>query len=70
MTTAVLIFVNVFQIYLIIGVGTAFLLQKSGLKAIDSGVEGAGFWFRLITFPGCVALWPVLLYKWIKKLRK
>jgi len=66
MKTAVLLFVNALQIYLLIGVLIALFVQFKGLQKIDSGVEGAGVWFRVITFPGIVALWPAILLKWIK----
>ena len=66
MKTVVLIFVFAIQIYLMLGLIVAILVQKQGLKKIDPSVEGAGIWFRVITFPGIVALWPVILYKWIK----
>jgi len=66
MKTLILVLVSAFQIYLLLGLIMAIFVQKNGLKKIDSSVEGAGFWFRVITFPGIVALWPIVLYKWIK----
>ena len=66
METVVHIFVLALQIYLLIGVLFAIIIQKNGLKKIDPVVEGAGRWFRVLTFPGIVALWPILMSKWIK----
>ncbi len=66
MKTLVFLFVYGFLIYILIGIIVAFLIQASGLKKIDPSVEGAGIWFRVITFPGMVALWPILLNRWIK----
>ena len=66
MKSVVFIFVNVLQIYLLIGLLLALIVQWKGLKKIDSSVDGAGVWFRLITFPGIVALWPIILFKWVK----
>jgi len=66
MKSVVFIFVNVLQIYLLIGLLLALIVQWKGLKKIDSSVDGAGVWFRLITFPGIVVLWPIILFKWVK----
>lgn len=66
MKTMIMVFVFVFQIYLLLGLLVAVFVQMQGLKKIDPSVEGAGVWFRVITFPGIVALWPIILYKWIK----
>ncbi|MEM9547230.1 MAG: hypothetical protein AAGA77_14720 [Bacteroidota bacterium] len=65
MTMVINIFVLVLQIYLLIGLLIAVLIQRKGLKKIDATVEGAGVWFRVLTFPGIVALWPILLSKWM-----
>ena len=65
MTAVINIFVLVLQVYLLIGLLVAVLIQRKGLKKIDATVEGAGVWFRVLTFPGIVALWPVILRKWL-----
>ena len=70
MESIVLFLVYALQIYIIIGVIISVLIQIRGLQQIDSSTKGAGFWFRLITFPGMVALWPVMLSSWIKALKK
>ncbi|MCE9521275.1 MAG: hypothetical protein K8S25_02435 [Alphaproteobacteria bacterium] len=36
-----------------------------GLTRIDRGASGAGVWFRLLIVPGLVALWPLMLIRWI-----
>jgi len=66
MKTVVLIFVYALQVYLLLGFIVAVFVQQKGFKKIDPSVEGAGVWFRVITFFGIVALWPVILIKWIK----
>lgn len=52
--------------YLALGllVGAAAVLF--GLNRIDSGAGGAGFGFRLMIFPGVVALWPLLLRRMVR----
>jgi len=69
MKGAILIFVNLLQLYFVIGILVALLVQYNGLKKIDPSVDGAGVGFRLITFFGIVALWPVILIKWFKVFR-
>ena len=66
MITVVNIFVIALQVYVVVGLIFAIVVQAKGLKKIDPVVEGAGGWFRVITFPGIVLLWPVLLKKWLK----
>ncbi len=41
----------------------AFLVL--GLARIDDGAKGAGFTFRLVILPGLIALWPIMLIRWI-----
>lgn len=36
-----------------------------GVTALDAQVRGSSPWFRLIIFPGAVALWPWLLRRWL-----
>jgi hypothetical protein len=40
-----------------------FLLR--GVERIDPAARGATPGFRLIVLPGVVALWPILLRRWI-----
>jgi len=53
-------------VYVAVGVLAAVFFHAAGLGRIDSGVRGAGWFFRLLITPGMVALWPVLLLKWRK----
>ena len=41
----------------------AFLVL--GLTRIDNGAKGAGLAFRLLILPGLIALWPLMLIRWI-----
>ncbi|MEO7795655.1 MAG: hypothetical protein ABIV06_12870, partial [Thermoanaerobaculia bacterium] len=36
-----------------------------GIERVDSGAPGSGWGFRLIVLPGVVALWPLLLRRWL-----
>lgn len=56
--------------YLLAGVVFAILFLRKGIGKVDVSAHGSGFGFRLIIFPGTVALWPVLLNKWRNIKRK
>ena len=56
----------VFGIYLIIGVIFSVLFLLRGINKIDEGAVGTSIFFKLLILPGVIALWPTLLYKWIK----
>jgi hypothetical protein len=49
--------------YLIIGMLFALRFVNRWIEKLDESVAGAGWKFRLIIFPGCVLLWPLLLTK-------
>ncbi len=52
-------------VYLLAGVVFAILFLRKGIEKVDVAAHGSGFGFRLIIFPGTVALWPILLNKWL-----
>ncbi|MDF1698491.1 MAG: hypothetical protein P1U56_21750 [Saprospiraceae bacterium] len=70
METIVQFLILAFFIYILLGVVIAITAQRSGLKKIDPSVEGAGLGFRMLTFPGIVGFWPIILIKWIKSNRE
>ncbi|MGE0638904.1 MAG: hypothetical protein AB7G12_03385 [Thermoanaerobaculia bacterium] len=37
-----------------------------GIERIDPAARGASRGFRLIVLPGAVALWPLLLRRWVR----
>jgi hypothetical protein len=53
-------------VYLACGlaVGVPFVLR--GVDCVDASARRASLGFRLLILPGTVALWPVMLTKWIK----
>ena len=55
--------VTVLGWYLSIGLVAAGYLVLAGLSKIDHAVTTGTLWFRVIVFPGLVALWPVMLIK-------
>ncbi|MCB1034658.1 MAG: hypothetical protein KDD47_12575 [Acidobacteria bacterium] len=56
-------------LYLAAGVVFALVFHRQGLVRMDPGVEGGGWFFRLLITPGLVALWPVLWRKGRRSLR-
>jgi hypothetical protein len=52
-------------VYLLAGVVFAIFFLLKGIEKVDEAAHGSGWGFRLIIFPGTVALWPLLLKKWI-----
>lgn len=63
MATALL---SIVGLYVVVGllVGLAFVLR--GVSRLDAAAGDSPFVFRVVIFPGCVGLWPVVLWKWIK----
>jgi len=58
------IVVYAFYGYALSGVVFAAAFVTVGVKRIDEQAVGTGVGFRLLIFPGCVALWPMLLRRW------
>lgn len=50
--------------YLACGVLFAIPFLARGAAAIDPGAREGTRGFRMIVFPGVVALWPLLLLRW------
>ncbi|MBX2872166.1 MAG: hypothetical protein KTR30_08700 [Saprospiraceae bacterium] len=67
MKTFALVFSNVFLIYLLLGVAFAIVFITLGVGRLDEKAKGTSWWFKALIFPGSIALWPVLLLKWVKK---
>jgi hypothetical protein len=64
MTIAVFILLAVL-LYMACGVlvGVPFVL--AGVQRIDPAAHDAPIGFRLLILPGCVALWPFVLRRWV-----
>lgn len=54
-----------------VAAGTVFAVPFAlrGAGAIDPAAKGATRGFRVLTFPGAVALWPFMLVKWRRAAR-
>ena len=52
-------------IYVAIGVIFAIPFVIRGVNRVDPGAADGTWGFRLIIVPGVVALWPILMRRWI-----
>jgi membrane protein implicated in regulation of membrane protease activity len=60
-----ILLVDAFYLYAALGVVFGLAFVTVGVKRIDSQAIDSGTAFRLLIFPGAVALWPLLLRRWI-----
>lgn len=53
---------------LYLGVGAVFAAAfvTAGVGRVDPAARGARWSFRLLIAPGCAAMWPVMLLKWMR----
>ena len=52
--------------YVAVGLPVAVAFVIVGVGRVDHAARGSPVGFRLIILPGSVALWPVLLAKWVR----
>jgi hypothetical protein len=60
-----LIVARVVEIYLALGLVFAVAFAARGVDAIDPAARGSTRGFRLMIVPGAIALWPLLLRRWL-----
>jgi hypothetical protein len=60
------IIVSALVLYLSCGLLFSVLFLAVGVDRIDPAARQTSIAFRLLIFPGTVALWPVLAAKWAK----
>ena len=56
--------------YLFIGIAFAVPFIIWGVGRIDPAAREATVGFRLIILPGAIALWPLLMFRWIQAARE
>jgi hypothetical protein len=59
--------VRALGLYAALGLLFAIAFVTRGIERVDSGAHGSGWGFRLIVLPGVVALWPLLLSRWMSR---
>lgn len=53
-------------VYLLIGILFALAFFAVGYRKIDPSAESARWYVRLMWMPAALALWPLLLKKWLR----
>jgi hypothetical protein len=56
--------------YMAFGLAFGLLFVAVGIHRVDAQAKGAGAGFRLIVLPGVVAMWPLLLARWVRGIRE
>jgi hypothetical protein len=56
---------NGVALYAAAGIVFALVFLLLGITRIDTGAKGAGLGFRLLIVPGLIALWPLMLIRWL-----
>jgi uncharacterized membrane protein YphA (DoxX/SURF4 family) len=56
----------IIYLYFVLGLLFGLWFVFKGVDSIDHQMEGTTWITRLILLPGTVALWVILLYKWLK----
>ena len=64
------LFVNLFLLYLLLGLLFALAFAWKGAGVVDAKAVHASWFFKLLILPGAMALWPFLLRKWIAKSKR
>ena len=59
-------FVGLLSAYGLIGLLFGVCFVTVGVSRLDPMAKGAGPGFRLLILPGVAALWPLLLYRWLR----
>jgi hypothetical protein len=54
-------------VYLVVGAIFAIVFVSAGLQRIDVAAKEMPLSARLLVFPGLVALWPLMLTKWLSR---
>lgn len=58
------------MVYVLVGCVVGALFAWRGVDGVDPSAEKGTWGFRLIVWPGCAALWPVVLGWWINAARR
>lgn len=59
--------VTVIGLYLLVGILFAVVFVWRGLGRIDPAAREGTWGFRVLVFPGAMALWPLLLGRWWRR---
>lgn len=51
--------------YLLAGLLFAVVFVVAGIHRLDTNARGSGVLFRIMMLPGTIALWPLLMVRWL-----
>ena len=57
-------------LYLAAGLAVGIPFVARGVNRVDPAAAQSALGFRLLILPGCAALWPLLLAKWLRAARR
>lgn len=60
------ILVTIFYAYLLIGLLFGLWFMAKGVQKVDTGMKDIKWILRLMILPGTMALWPIMLRKYLK----
>lgn len=60
------VLLGIVGLYVLLGLVVALPFVLRGVNRVDPVAGDASFIFRVMILPGCVGLWPVVLWKWIQ----
>lgn len=61
-----MIALQILGVYLLVGLVFAVPFVIRGCAVIDAAAVGAGIRFRLMILPASMALWPLLMRRWVQ----
>lgn len=53
-------------VYMGIGMVAALIIVLAGFGRVDRAANGSTVGFKFLVFPGVVALWPLMVNRWIR----
>lgn len=58
--------VNLLGLYVLLGAIFSIAFLWKGIDKIDQNAKDSHWTFKALTVPGTIALWPILLRKWLQ----
>lgn len=53
-------------IYVAVGLAFGVFFVLHGVNRVDPAAAASPLVFRLVILPGCVGLWPIMLFIWVR----
>ena len=58
------VFLIIVGLYVAVGLVSGLAFVMFGVNRVDPVAGDSPFVFRLMILPGCVGLWPMMMWKW------